>query len=93
MTNIFLHEAAHILGGRHENAATIEHFDLSVELGSPNPLSILDPFPSLKAVAQMQLHPKDIQRFHEFMTFPEGHNLSGFPIHDVIPPTQAQTTP
>ncbi|KAF2972771.1 hypothetical protein GQX73_g779 [Xylaria multiplex] len=41
MTKIFLHESAHILGGRHENADTAEKDDPSVQLGTPNKQSVL----------------------------------------------------
>lgn len=80
MTRTFLHEVAHILGGRHENAATVERDDPSVQLGSPNNLSVLvgDRDPSL-----ISLHWQDIRWFHNFMRYPEGHKIDGFPIHDI----------
>ncbi|KAI0478311.1 hypothetical protein F4859DRAFT_513893 [Xylaria cf. heliscus] len=82
MTRTFLHEVAHILGGRHEDAATTEKDDPSVQLGSPNDLSVLatNRHPSL-----ISLHWQDIRWFHDFMRLPEGHKINGFPICDIAP--------
>jgi hypothetical protein len=82
MMRIFLHEAAHILGGRHENAATAERNEPSVQLGPRNHLSVLatDRHPST-----ISLHSLDIEWFREFMILPEGYKIDGFPICDIAP--------
>ncbi|KAI0534163.1 hypothetical protein GGR58DRAFT_69033 [Xylaria digitata] len=82
MTRIFLHESAHILGGRHENADTAEQDDPSVQLGKPNEQSVLvtNCHPS-----DISLHWKDIKWFSNFMRFPEGHRIDNFPICSISP--------
>ncbi|RWA04527.1 hypothetical protein EKO27_g10579 [Xylaria grammica] len=82
MTKTFLHEVAHILGGRHEDAAEAEQDEPSVQLGLPNKDSVLvtDRHPSA-----IWLHWKDIRWFQEFMAFPEGHVVGGFPISSITP--------
>ncbi|KAI0411882.1 hypothetical protein F5X98DRAFT_356244 [Xylaria grammica] len=82
MAKIFLHEIAHILGGRHEDAAEAEQDEPSVQLGLPNRDSVLvtDRHPSA-----IWLHWKDIRWFQEFMAFPEGHVIGGFPISSITP--------
>ncbi|GAW23351.1 hypothetical protein ANO14919_129080 [Xylariales sp. No.14919] len=82
MTKTFLHEVAHILGGRHEDAAEAEQDEPSVQLGLPNKDSVLvtDRHPSA-----IRLHWKDIRWFQEFMAFPEGHVVGGFPVSSITP--------
>ncbi|KAI1195523.1 hypothetical protein F5X97DRAFT_326432 [Nemania serpens] len=82
MTRTFLHEVAHILGGRHENAATMERDDPAVGLGFPNNLSVLvnDRPPS-----SISLHWKDVKWFSDFMRFPQGHQINGYFILDIDP--------
>ncbi|KAI1121513.1 hypothetical protein F5Y10DRAFT_256210 [Nemania abortiva] len=80
MTRVFLHEGAHILGGRHENAATAEKNDASVQLGNPNDQSVLVTGRHPKHIS---LHRLDAQWFSHLMALPAGSNVDGFPIRDV----------
>ncbi|KAJ2994666.1 hypothetical protein NUW58_g1494 [Xylaria curta] len=82
MMRAFLHKGAHILGGRHEDAATAERDDPSVQIGGPNNLSVLVTNRDPSAIS---LHWQDIKWFHEFMRLPEGHKLNGYPICDITP--------
>ncbi|KAI0546334.1 hypothetical protein F4679DRAFT_558090 [Xylaria curta] len=72
MWRTFLHEIAHILGGRHENAPERERDSPFVLLGSRNDQSVLvgDREPST-----INLHPEDIEWFKNFMGYPEGSSI------------------
>ncbi|KAI1162170.1 hypothetical protein F5B18DRAFT_409172 [Nemania serpens] len=82
MTRTFLHEVAHILGGRHEDAATMERDEPSVQLGFPNNLSVLT---NDRSPSSISLHWKDVKWFSDFMRFPPGHRIDGYSIVDIVP--------
>ncbi|KAJ8128088.1 hypothetical protein O1611_g5549 [Lasiodiplodia mahajangana] len=78
---IFLHEAAHILGGRHSNAATAETSEPCVLLGATNDTSVLDS----GRPGAISLYPHDVDSFRQFMNLPNGTSLGGCRIHDIVP--------
>ncbi|KAI0443030.1 hypothetical protein F4803DRAFT_550600 [Xylaria telfairii] len=82
MTNTFLHEVAHILGGRHEDPKGKERNDPSVQLGRPNALSVLV---SGRHPRDISVHWQDIRWFHHFMRYREGHKINGLPIRNIAP--------
>ncbi|KAI1427218.1 hypothetical protein F5Y12DRAFT_178385 [Xylaria sp. FL1777] len=82
MMRTFLHESAHILGGRHQNADKNESGLPCVLLGSPNDMSVLATYCHPRNIS---LHWQDIKLFHDFMGFPKEHNIDGFPIRDIDP--------
>ncbi|KAI1746211.1 hypothetical protein F4680DRAFT_13383 [Xylaria scruposa] len=86
MWRTFLHEIAHILGGRHEDAPKLEGNSPCYLLGSPNDQSVLV---GGREPNTINLQPEDIEWFMYFMRYPEstihdpdGHKIS---IHDIVP--------
>ncbi|KAI1120724.1 hypothetical protein F5Y10DRAFT_257811 [Nemania abortiva] len=82
MMRTFLHEAAHILGGRHENPAPADRGYPFVLLDSQNDMSVLVTHRHPRTIS---MHWQDIKSFSDFMSLPEGHKINGVPIRDIVP--------
>ncbi|KAI0964895.1 hypothetical protein F4678DRAFT_454579 [Xylaria arbuscula] len=73
----FLHEASHILGGRHPG----EEHPPFVQLDTTSHDSILASLPPYL----LRLHTEDVDSLRRFYAFPEGHKIGGYPIRNIDP--------
>ncbi|KAJ3568740.1 hypothetical protein NPX13_g6316 [Xylaria arbuscula] len=73
----FLHEASHILGGRHPG----EKHPPYVQLDTTSDDSILASLPPQK----LRLHMEDVDSLRRFYALPEGHKIDGYPIRNIDP--------
>ncbi|KAI1357403.1 hypothetical protein F5Y08DRAFT_165667 [Xylaria arbuscula] len=73
----FLHEASHILGGRHPG----EKHPPYVQLDTTSDDSILASLPPQK----LRLHMEDVDSLRRFYAFTEGHKIDGYPIRNIDP--------
>ncbi|TRX89115.1 hypothetical protein FHL15_010032 [Xylaria flabelliformis] len=86
MWRTFIHEIAHILGGRHENAPERERHTPFVLCGERNDQSVLV---GGREPSTVDLHLDDIKWFKYFMGYPEGslfsdHDGQMIPIRDIV---------
>ncbi|KAI0869854.1 hypothetical protein GGS24DRAFT_477518 [Hypoxylon argillaceum] len=82
MAMTFMHELAHILGGRHPSAGVNEPSNPSVELGPTDNVSILA---TRCHPGTLFLHQNDIESLKMFYGLPEGSYIEGHPVYEVVP--------
>ena len=86
LSNLFRHELGHILGLRHENAATQETGVPSVELTPANTLSIMNPFTTFSHMAQYSIQESDVAAVRKLCALDQD-TFDGFDVITVDPDT------
>ena len=86
LSNLFRHELGHILGLRHENAATQETGVPSVELTPANTLSIMNPFTTFSHMAQHSIQESDVAAVRKLCALDQD-TFDGFDVITVDPDT------
>ncbi|KAK3346465.1 hypothetical protein B0T25DRAFT_552066 [Lasiosphaeria hispida] len=86
LPNILRHELGHILGLRHDNAATCEPENPSVELSLENPLSIMNFYRDPSRIRACSIQDSDVTAVRKLYSLNQS-TLKGFDVITVDPDT------
>ncbi|KAK0620694.1 hypothetical protein B0T14DRAFT_481701 [Immersiella caudata] len=86
LTNLFRHELGHVLGLRHDDAATREWEIPSVELAPANELSIMNFYPEIERFGACSIQESDVMAVRKLCSLSES-TFDGFQVITVDPDT------